>query len=138
MSAGRQSAAMTSRYLAAFSLSAAVFVLAPFDAYAECAPTSAGQRWELATVIIDVRALEGPTPTGVQRFRVLRYLKGHGPAVIRVSTGVARATDGSGWGSGEGLLVRRGQRWRIFARGSSSGILRTSACDGSWRYGGGG
>jgi hypothetical protein len=75
VSAGRQSAAMTSRWVAAFSVAAAVFAIAAFDAFAACAPTSASQRWELATVIVDARALDGPTPTGVQRFRVFRYLK---------------------------------------------------------------
>lgn len=115
---------------------AALLAFVAADARAACGSVSASDRWRLAAVIVDARALEGPTATGVQRFRVLRYLKGGGPAVIRVATGVARNPDGSWVASGEGLFVRRGERWRIFARGPSRRILRTSICDGSWRHGG--
>jgi hypothetical protein len=99
-----------------------------------CAPSTPMERWKRADVIIDARALEGPTASGVQRFRVVRYLKGRGPTAIRAATGVAHRPDGSGVASGEGLLVRSGERWRIFARGSARAVLRTSACDGSWRH----
>jgi len=133
-----QTAAMAMRQLTAFGAAAAVLVLAAADARAACEAVSASEHWRVAAVIVDARALEGPTPTGVQRFRVLRYLKGGGPAVVRVATGVARNADGSGVASGEGLLVRRGERWRIFSGSSSRGILRTSVCDGSWRHGGSG
>src|SRR5580765_280275 len=101
---------MAMRCLTALSAAAALLVLSAADAHASCAPVSASERWTRAAVIVDARALEGPTATGVQRFHVLRYLKGGGPAVIRVATGVARDRDGSGVTSGEGLLVRRGQR----------------------------
>jgi len=124
------------RHLTALGAAAAMLVVAAADAHASCAPASASDRWKLAAVIVDARALEGPTATGVQRFRVLRYLKGGGPAVIRVATGVARNADGSGSTSSEGVVVHRRERWRIFARGSSRRILRTSVCDGSWRHGG--
>jgi hypothetical protein len=124
--------------LTALGAATALLVCAAADAHAACAEVSASERWKLAAVIVDARALEGPTATGVQRFRVVRYLKGGGPSVIRVATGVARKADGSGWTSGEGLFVHRGERWRIFARGSSRRVLRTSVCDGSWRHGGSG
>jgi len=134
-----QSAAMAIRHLTApTAAAAALLALAAADAHAACAPLSAGDRWNLTAVVVDARALEGPTATGVQRFRVLRYLKGGGPVVIRVATGVARYPDGSWVASGKGLLVRRGERWRIFTRGRSRRILRTSVCDGSWRHGGSG
>lgn len=133
-----QTAAMVIRHLTALGAAAALLVLAAPDAHAACAAVSASDRWKLAAVIVDARALEGPTATGVQRFRVVRFLKGGGPTVIRVATGVARNADGSGWTSGEGIFVRRGERWRIFARGSSHRVLRTSVCDGSWRHGGSG
>jgi hypothetical protein len=129
-------AAMAIGQLTALSAAAVLLVLAATDAHASCAAVSASDRWKLAAVIADARALEGPTATGVQRFRVLRYLRGGGPVVIRVATGVTYNPDGSWAGSGEGLLVHRGERWRIFASDSSRGILRTSACDGSWRHGG--
>ena len=133
-----QTAAMAARCLAAFGAAAAMLVLAVAEAHASCAPVSSSDRWKLAAVIVDARALEGPTATGVQRFRVIRYLKGRGPALVRVETGVARNPYGSWVASSEGLFVRRGERWRIFARGPSRRILRTSICDGSWRHGGSG
>ena len=129
-----QTAAVEIRQVTALT-AAALLALVAADARAACESVSASDRWGLAAVIVDARALEGPTATGVQRFRVLRYLKGGGPAVIRVATGVARNPDGSWVASGEGLFVRRGERWRIFARGPSRRILRTSICDGSWRHG---
>jgi hypothetical protein len=124
---------MAMKPLGAFGAAVVVLALA---AVAACALESPSERWERAAIIVDARALEGPTATGVQRFRVIRYLKGGGPAVIRVATGVTRNPDGSGAASGEGLFVTRGQRWRIFASASSRGVIRTSVCDGSWRHGG--
>ena len=102
-------------------------------AEASCAETSPAKQRALADVIFDGVALEGPTATGVQRFRVTRYLKGRGPKVVRVQTGIAQRADGSGWVTSGAILVRRGDRWRIFARGSPRGVLRTSICDGSRR-----
>jgi hypothetical protein len=129
---------MAIRNLTVLGAAAALLALAAADARAACVAESASEHWRLAAIIVDARALEGPTGTGVQRFRVLRYLKGGGPAVIRVATGVARNRDGSGWTSSEGLFVRRGERWRIFSNSSARGIVRTSVCDGSWRHGGSG
>ena len=94
--------------------------------------TAAEQRAR-ADVIFDGRALDGPTATGVQRFRVARYLKGQGPEIVRVDTGTIRRADGSGSTSSVSPLVKRGERWRIFARGSARKILRTTLCDGSRR-----
>lgn len=84
-------------------------------------------------MIFDGVALESPAATGVQRFRVVRYRKGHGPSVLRVQTGATRYPDGSGATSSVAILVRRGERWRIFARGSARRVLRTSVCEGSRR-----
>src|SRR5262245_39587525 len=95
-------AAMAIRHLTALGAAAALLGLAAADARAACVAMSGSDLWRLAPVIVDARALEGPTPTGVQRFRVVRYLKGSGPAVIRVATGVAHNPDGSWVGSGEG------------------------------------
>jgi hypothetical protein len=86
-----------------------------------------------ADVIFDGVALEGSTATGVQRFKVIRYLKGRGPRVVRVSTGNIRRADGSGSVTSVSVVAARGQRWRIFARGSPRKVLRTSVCDGSRR-----
>ncbi|MEP7334145.1 MAG: hypothetical protein ABI717_00055 [Actinomycetota bacterium] len=78
-------------------------------------------------------ALESPTPTGIQRFRVDRYLKGRGPRIVRVATGNIRRADGSGSVTSVSIVVRRGERWRIYAQGSTRKVLRTSLCDGSRR-----
>ena len=102
-------------------------------AEASCAPTSPALQRARADVIFDGVALEGPTATGVQRFRVTRYLKGRGPKVVRVSTGVVRRADGSGSITSVSIVVARGERWRILARGSARKVLRTSVCDGSRR-----
>jgi hypothetical protein len=99
--------------------------------YASCVALTAAQQRARADVIFDGTAVEGPTPTGIQRFRVTRYLKGRGPQFVRVSTGNIRRADGSGTVTSVSLVVKRGQRWRIFARGNSRLVLRTSVCDGS-------
>jgi hypothetical protein len=100
---------------------------------ASCIPMSSAEQRARADVIFDGVALQGPTATGVQRFRVSRYLKGRGPGVLRVNTGYIRRSDGSGSVSSVSVVAARGQRWRIFARGSPRKVLRTSICDGSRR-----
>jgi hypothetical protein len=55
-------------------------------AQASCIPMTAAQQRARADVIFNGRALEGPTATGIQRFRVTRYLKGRGPRIVRVDT----------------------------------------------------
>jgi hypothetical protein len=94
---------------------------------------SRAQQRSRADVIFDGVALEGPTATGVRRFRVNRYLKGRGPRIVRVSTGNIRHADGSGSVTSVSVIAARGQRWRIFARGSPWKVLRTTLCDGSRR-----
>jgi hypothetical protein len=86
-----------------------------------------------ADVIFDGVALEGPTSTGIQRFRVSRFFKGSGPPVVRVNTGNIRRADGSGTVTSVSIVVKRGERWRIFGRGAVRKALRTSVCDGSRR-----
>jgi hypothetical protein len=118
----------------AASTAAASFVAAAVFAsvgYASCVAMTATQQRARADVIFDGTALEGPTPTGIQRFRVTRYLKGRGPQIVRVSTGNIRRADGSGTVTSVSLLVKRGERWRIFARGNPRVVLRTNVCDGS-------
>jgi hypothetical protein len=109
---------------------AAALVLAG-AAGASCAfMTSAVQRAR-ADVIFDGVALEGPTATGVQRFKVTRYLKGRGPAIVRVQTGTKRRADGTRSTTSVSIFAKRGQRWRIFARGNVRKVLQTNICDGS-------
>ena len=124
---------MTKRVaLSLIALVSAALVLAA-TAHASCVPTTAREQRARADVIFDGVALEGPTETGVQRFRVTRYLKGYGPGIVRVNTGTIARADGSGSTSSVSLFVKRGERWRIFARGSARRILRTNLCDGSRR-----
>ncbi len=115
------------------SIPAAVLMaiaLAP-AAYASCVPMSAAQQRARAHVIFDGVALEGPTATGIQRFRVTRYLKGRGPRIVRVDTGNVRRPDGSGTVTSVSITVKRGERWRIFAQGTPRKVLRTNVCEGS-------
>lgn len=112
---------------------AAVLVAAALApaAFASCLPVTAAEQRAGARVIFDGIVLDGPTPTGIQRFRVSRYLKGAGPRVVRVSTGNVRRADGSGSITSVSIFAKRGERWRIFAQGSAARVLRTSVCAGS-------
>jgi hypothetical protein len=100
-------------------------------AYASCLAMTPAQQRARAQTIFDGRALEGPTATGIQRFRVTRYIKGRGPQIVRVNTGNIRRADGSGFMTSVSIIVKRGERWRIFARGIPPKVLRTNVCDGS-------
>jgi hypothetical protein len=112
---------------------AAVALFAAATAEASCVPSTPAQQRARASVIFDGIALEGATATGIQRFRVARYLKGRGPRIVRVATGNIRRADGTGSVTSVSIIVRRGERWRIFARGSAWRVLQTNACDGSRR-----
>jgi hypothetical protein len=115
------------------SIAALVLVAVAFSAaaYASCVPMTLAEQRARAQVIFDGVALEGPTATGIQRFHVTRYLKGRGPKVVRVNTGNIRRADGTGTVTSVSIIVKRGERWRIFARGTTGSVLRTSVCDGS-------
>jgi hypothetical protein len=112
------------------TLMSAALVLAA-TARASCVVMTSAEQRARADVIFDGVALEGPTTTGVQRFRVTRYLKGRGPHIVRVNTGTIRRADGTGSTTSVSLFVKRGERWRIFARGSARKVLQTNLCDGS-------
>jgi hypothetical protein len=114
-------------------LVAAIAAALPGTARASCVPMTASEQRARASVIFEGVALEGPTATGVQRFRVTRYLKGSGPRVVRVATGEIRRADGTGVVTSVSIHALRGERWRIFARGSALRTLRSSVCDGSRR-----
>ena len=116
--------------MVATAVAAAIVAVA---AKASCVRISPAEQRARADVIFDGVALEGPTPTGVQRFRVTRYLKGRGPGVVRVRTGYVRRADGGVLVTSVSVVAARGQRWRIFARGSARKVLQTSVCDGSRR-----
>jgi hypothetical protein len=112
---------------------ALVTAIVPGLARASCIAMTPAQQRARANVIFEGRALESATATGVQRFRVIRYLKGGGPQIVRVATGEVRYAGGGGVVTSVSLHVLRGERWRIYARGSARRILQTSVCDGSKR-----
>jgi hypothetical protein len=100
-------------------------------AHGLCVRMSAAEQFARAQVVFDGVALVGPTATGIQRFRVTRYRKDRGPEIVRVETGYVRRAGGSGPVSSVSIVVERGERWRIFARGNPQDVLRTTICDGS-------
>jgi hypothetical protein len=65
------------------------------------------------------------------RVRVARYLKGSGPGVVSVETGVTRAGDGVSIGE-DGIQPQAGQRWTIYTA-SGSMPYETSICQGSFQ-----
>ena len=102
-------------------------------ASASCLAMTAAEQRARARVVFDGVALDRLTPTGIQRFRVTRFLKGSGPATVRVSTGNVRRSDGSVTLSSVAIVVKRAERWHIFALGKPAGVLFTNLCDGSRR-----
>jgi hypothetical protein len=115
-----------------FGVVVASLVLAP-SAEASCVPMTAAQQRARAHVVFDGVALDGPTATGIERFRVIRYLKGRGPRIVRLSTGRKRYAGGGGVTTSVSIDARRGETWRIYARRLRPGIFQTTVCDGSRR-----
>src|SRR5687768_18581197 len=108
-----------------FATAAAAFSC-PAVALASCIPQTPEQQLQNAAVVFEGVALEGPTATGVQRFRADRYVKGDGPAVVAVSTGVVARTDGSGSITSVSVEAAAGERWRVYATKSADGrVLET-------------
>ncbi len=105
----------------------------PATSSASCiGPLTTKQFEQRADVIFIGVALEGATSTGIQRFRVERYLKGTGPETAAVSTGVEARSDGPGMTTSVSVDVSAGERWQIYARTRSrSDVLETNLCDGS-------
>jgi uncharacterized protein with von Willebrand factor type A (vWA) domain len=60
------------------------------------------------------------------RVRVIRYLKGSGPSVVSVATGVSAG----GVVNEDGIEPRAGQRWAIYAM-TLRRPYQTSICDGT-------
>jgi hypothetical protein len=117
-------------FLTVLTVAVGGLLLAPI-AQASCIFQTAAEQRARADVIFDGVALEGPTATGAQRFSVIRYRKGSGPRIVRVSTSTVRRPDGSLSTTSVSLFVRKGERWRIFARGSARRVLQSNLCDGS-------
>ena len=123
---------MTKRFvIAGVSVLALLVVVA--GAQASCLFQTPAQQRAAADVIFDGVALDRPTATGVQRFRVTRYLKRRGPAIVRVQTGHRVFPDGTVSTTSVSIVVKKGQRWRIFAQGTPRKVLQTNICTGSRR-----
>lgn len=118
------------RGIVAVALIAAV---APGVASASCILMTPAEQRARARVIFEGVALDSPTTTGVQRFRVTRYVKGTGPKFVRVSTGEVKHAGGGGIVTSVSIHVVRGERWRIFSIDPARKVMRTSVCDGSKR-----
>jgi hypothetical protein len=103
------------------------------SAAASCVPVTAAQQRARADIIFDGVALDGPTTTGIERFRVTRYRKGTGPKIVRVRTGRKLYPDGSGMTTSVSIDAAQGETWRIFARRLRRGVFETNVCDGSRR-----
>jgi hypothetical protein len=99
-----------------------------------CAAVSAAVHLSHARTAFIGTALPGPVVGGAvlespARFRVVRYLKGSGPAVVTVRTAVAG--NGNGTVSSEGgIQPQAGQRWQIYTT-SLHTPYETSLCGGS-------
>jgi hypothetical protein len=123
---------MVSRQIVILS-SLLVGLLLAASAAASCVPMTPAQQRARADIIFDGVALDGPTSTGIERFRVVRYRKGTGPRIVRLRTGRKLYPDGSGTTTSVSIDAIRGERWRIFARRLRRGVFETNVCDGSRR-----
>jgi hypothetical protein len=104
----------------------------PGAATASCIAQTPQQQLQSAEVVFVGVALDGPTETGVQRFRAERYVKGSGPEVVSVATGVIARSDGTGSVTSVSVQAAAGERWRIYGtKGTSGATLETSVCAGS-------
>jgi hypothetical protein len=106
----------------------------PVAGAASCAASTPGQELRAARVVFTGVMLPGPADgTGEllspARVRVSRYLKGHGPSVVRVQTAIQRSGNGYEENS-EGINPHAGQRWKIYSS-SAHRPYPTSDCDGS-------
>jgi hypothetical protein len=119
-------------------LAAAALVLLPLTVSAApaCPALTASQAFARADVVFVGVAQRGPVATNgllttPVRFKVVRFLKGSGPSVIQVAGGPR--TEGIGFIdlAGAGVRTRAGQKWVVYAKGSSAGIVETSSCYGT-------
>ena len=115
---------------------AAVRVRDTTAAAASCAALSPAQQFAAARLVFVGVMLPGPTaPGGVlgspALMRVERYLKGGGPRIVQVRTGVT-TEGGSTTVAEDGIEPRAGERWKIYT-GSRRQPFDTSICLGSAR-----
>jgi hypothetical protein len=103
---------------------------------ASCAALTPRQELAAARLVFIGRFAPGPTIRAGDRnillsparFHVGRYVKGHGPATLRVVTAVTAP----GRFSEDGIEAQAGERWLIYTN-SKHGPYDTSICGGSRR-----
>ena len=106
-------------------------------AAASCVGLTPAQQFTNARIVVEGTMLRGRTlPVGSRqvlaspaRMRVSRYMKGTGPRLVRVQTGVSVSRGGAAV-SEDGIEPRPGERWRIYSS-SSRQPFATSICAGS-------
>jgi hypothetical protein len=95
-----------------------------------CIWTPGADRIAGADVIFEGVALEGATEPGIQRFRVMRYLKSTGPETVSVKTGYV-LLKGTTWAYASTTVAIRpdaGSEWRIFGYQTADGVLTANSC----------
>ncbi len=104
-----------------------------------CKALTPSQQFAQARVVLRGRMLPGPTVASegrqvllsAARVRVSQYLKGRGPAIIKVQTAISRSS--AGYNEDEdGIQPVAGQHWLIFSTEPRQPIA-ASICDGSRR-----
>lgn len=103
---------------------------------ASCAGLTRGQQLAAARLVFTGRFLAGPTVrvggrdvlVSPARMRVLRYIKGRGPTLVRVTTAVTAQRSIAE----DGIEAQAGERWLIYTD-SRHGPYETSMCAGSRR-----
>lgn len=124
------------RAVAVLALVTAVVCVGAGPARASCVAVSDGEQRARAGVIFEGVALRGQTANGAllspAYFEVARYLKGSGPEIVKVTTGLT-ASGALVRASSTGITVRPGERWRIYGQRFPEAMVKTSVCAGSER-----
>ena len=105
-------------------------------AAASCAALTVSQQFSEAALIFDGTMLTGPTVPGTggvlaspARMRVDHYVKGSGPSVVSVNSGVT-AAGGAQSATEDGIQPHAGEHWQILTSNTSQ-PYGTSLCAGS-------
>jgi hypothetical protein len=106
-------------------------MLIPGITRAMCLPATDAERLADADIVFEGLVIEGPLSPA--RLKVLRYIKGRGPAEFAVETGNTRNPDGTITLSSTGINPHPGEAWLIYGLGTVGGAVITSSCAGSRR-----